>query len=48
MTKDKFRYLCKKAWEKPHGFVVIDLSSEKNNGKYRRGLDDFFIEKIIA
>jgi len=48
MTKEEFRYLCKKAWEKPHGFVVIDLSSKKNSGKYRRGLDDFYIEKIVA
>jgi len=24
-------------------FVVIDLSSKKNAGKYRRGLDDFYI-----
>jgi len=48
MTKEEFRYLCKKAWENPHGFVVIDLSGKKNNGKYRRGLDDFYFEKIVA
>ena len=43
MSKEEFRNLCKTAWEKPHGFVVIDLSSKKNEGKYRRGLDDFYI-----
>ena len=43
MTKEEFRQLCKTAWEKQHGFVIIDLSSKKNNGKYRRGLDEFYI-----
>jgi len=28
MPKDEFRNLCKSVWEKPHGFVVIDLSSK--------------------
>ena len=36
MTKDEFSQLCKTAWEKQHGFVIIDLSSKKHNGKYRR------------
>ena len=31
MPKDEFRGLCKKAWEKTHGFVVIDLTNTKNN-----------------
>ena len=35
MTKEEFRQLCKAAWEKPHGFVIIDLSSKKQNRKYR-------------
>lgn len=43
MTKDEFKSLCKKSWDQPHGFVVIDLTSKKHNGKYRSGLDDFFI-----
>ena len=29
MTKNEFRQLCKAAWEKQHGFVIIDLSSKK-------------------
>lgn len=45
MTKDEFRSLCKQCWSKPYGFVVIDLSSDKNNGKYRYKLDTFFIPK---
>ena len=29
MTKEEFRQLCKAAWEKQHGFVIIDQSSKK-------------------
>jgi len=43
MPKDEFRKLCKNAWERSNGFVVIDLTSKKNNGKYRCGLDTFYI-----
>ena len=46
MTKEEFRQLCKTAWEKQHGFVVIDLSSKKHHGKYRCGLDEFYIIKL--
>ena len=43
MTKEEFRQLCKTAWEKQYEFVIIDLRSKKNNGKYRSGLDGFYI-----
>ena len=44
MSKDKFKQrLCKTAWSKPHNFVVIDLTSNKDAGKYRNGFDDFFM-----
>ena len=43
MTKEEFTQLCKTAGEKQHGFVIIDLSSKKNSGKYRSGLDKFYI-----
>ena len=43
MTKDEFKDLCKKTWEQPYGFVTIDLSSNKNNGKYRSGFDNFYL-----
>ena len=36
MTREEFRQLCKTAWEKQHGFVIIDLSSKKHNGKYMK------------
>ena len=42
MTNEEFRQLCKVAWEKQHGFVFIDLSSKKHNGKYGSGLDEFY------
>ena len=45
MSKEEFRQLCKTAWGKQHGFVIIDLSSKKHNGKYRSGLDEFYIPK---
>ena len=40
MTKEEFRQLCKVAWEKQQGFVIIHLSNKTHNGKYRSGLDD--------
>ena len=43
MTKEVFRQLCKTAWEKQHGFVIIDLGSKKHHGKYRSGFDEFYI-----
>ena len=41
MIKEEFRQLCKVAGEKQHGFVIIDLSSKKHNGKYGVGLTSF-------
>ena len=29
MTKEEFRKFCKKCWEKPHGFAVIDQQVKK-------------------
>ena len=44
MTKEEFRIFCKNCWDNTqHGFVVIDLTSKKDNGKYRHGFDNFFI-----
>ena len=30
MSKEEFRNLCETVWDQPHGFVVVDLSSKKN------------------
>ena len=46
MPKDEFRKFCYKCWLKPFGFAVIDLTSEKDGGKYRQGFDNFFIPLI--
>ena len=43
MTKEEFRQLCKTAWEKQHGFVIIDLRSKKTKGKHGSGLVEFYI-----
>ena len=43
MTKEECRQLCMTAWERQHGFVIIDLSSKKHDCKYRSGLDEFYI-----
>ena len=43
MTKEVFRQLCKVAWEKQQGFVIIHLSIKSHNGKYRSGLDEFYL-----
>ena len=43
MTKDEFRKCCRECWKKLYGFPVIDLTSKKDAGKYRSGLDNFFI-----
>ena len=29
MKKEEFRNVCKLAWEKPYGFVVVDLTSNR-------------------
>ena len=43
MPIEEFRKLCKAAWSKQHGFLVIDLSNKKHSGKYRCGFDVFYI-----
>ena len=41
MTKEEFRQLCKTAWEKQHGFVIIDLTSKKTTVNIEVGLTNF-------
>ena len=43
MKREEFRNFCRKCWEKPYSFAVIDLTSKKDAGKYRGGFDNFFI-----
>ena len=41
MTKEEFRQLCKAAWEKQHGFVIIDLSTKNTTVNIEVGLTSF-------
>ena len=41
MTKEEFRQLCKTAWEKQHGFVIIDFSSKNTTVNIEVGLMSF-------
>ena len=41
MTKEEFIQLCKTAWEKQHGFVMIDLTSKKTTANIEVGLMSF-------
>ena len=41
MTKEEFGQLCKTAWEKQHGFVIIDLSSKNTTVNMEVGLTSF-------
>ena len=43
MPKDEFLRFCNSCWSKPYGFVVLDLDSQRDKGKYRCGLDEFYI-----
>ena len=47
MTLNEFKSFCKQVWSTLHNFVVIDLTSEKLNGKYRQNLDTFYFPTSI-
>ena len=46
MTLNEFKKFCKQVWGSSHNFVVIDLTSETWNGKYRKNLDTFYFPTI--
>ena len=46
MSVEEFKKFCRKVWTVKHNFVVIDLTSEKLNGKYRQNLDCFYLPGI--
>lgn len=46
ITIEEFRKLCKKSWDSKYGFMVIDLSSNATEGKFRIGFDNFYIPTI--
>ena len=43
MKSEEFRDMCKKIWEGPHDFALIDLIRDKDLGKYRKCFDEFYL-----
>jgi len=42
MTLDQFQEMCQACWDtNKYGYLVIVTDSTKENGRYRRGLDEF-------
>ena len=44
---EEFRNFCKQVWKTKHAFVTIDLTSNIDNGKFRKNLDTFYIPNIL-
>ena len=42
MSKE-FKRFSRECWKRPFGFVVIDLTSKRDEGKYRCKFDEFYI-----
>ena len=46
---EEFRNFCKHVWKTKHAFITIDLTSNLDNGKYRKNLDTFYIpDKLLT
>lgn len=43
MRFDQFQTFCFECWRDRYGFVVIDLDSEVDCGRYRKGFSDYLI-----
>lgn len=41
MKFNDFRDMCNNCWSEKFGFVVIDMDSDVNKGRYRKGFDQF-------
>lgn len=41
MKFEEFRDMCCKCWSEKYGFVVLDMDSDVNRGRYRKGFDRF-------
>ena len=44
---EEFKDFCKQVWKTKHAFVTIDLTSNIDNGKYRKNLHTFYIPNIL-
>ena len=47
MKLEEFRAMLKEIWKGPHNFAVIDLTREKDIGKFRNCLDEFYLPSNI-
>ena len=43
MQIKEFKTLCQIAWSEDYGYLFIDLTKDKYFGKYRVGLNQYFI-----
>lgn len=41
MKFDEFCKFCHNCWKEKFGFVILDLESDSNNGRYRQGFNNF-------
>lgn len=41
MSFDEFRKFCLECWRERYSFIVIDLDSDVNNGRYRKKFNEF-------
>lgn len=45
MTFNDFHNLCNSIWKTKYDFIVIDCESDVNEGRYRKGFDNFILIK---
>ena len=45
MPIDEFKDLCNFAWSEKYGYLIIDLTSDVDEGKYRVGFDKYYITR---
>lgn len=43
ISYEEFRDFCNEVWKTKHAFVTIDLTSDIENGKFRKNLSTFYI-----
>ena len=43
MTLDEFKYLTSTRWNENYQSITIDITKDKNTGRYRFSLDSMFV-----
>lgn len=44
LSFEKFKEMCQYCWKSKHGFLVLDKESDSKSGRFRCGLDKYFID----